>query len=120
MAGWGGAERPEAPIAGEEEAGRGRAIGAPGRGHPPLCVTSLPAAHFQATGRGREQTLGCPGKLYYLEGGDHLQGTVRSLGRVSRRDMLRAARAGEGAVPRIGSFADTNQPALAFRRLGIW
>lgn len=74
MAGWGGAERPEAPIAGEEEAGRGRAIGAPGRGHPPLCVTSLPAAHFQATGRGREQTLGCPGKLYYLGGGDHRKG----------------------------------------------
>lgn len=96
MAGWGGAEQPEAPIAGEEEAGGGGAIGAPSRGHPPLCVTSLPAAHFQATGRGREQTLGCPGKLYYLRGGDHLQGTVRSLGRVSRRDMRRAARSGEG------------------------
>lgn len=88
MAGRGGAERPEAPMAGEEEADRGRAIGAPGSGHPPPYVT-LPAAHFQATGRGREQTLGCPGKLNYLGSGDHLPGAVRSLGRVSRRDVSR-------------------------------
>lgn len=66
MAGWGGARGPRTPIAGEEEAGRARAIGERPGGDPPPCVTSLPSAHFQATGRGREETLGCPGKLYRL------------------------------------------------------
>lgn len=66
MAGWGGAEGPETPIAGKEEAVRGRAIGERASGDPPPCVTSLPSANFQATGRGREETLGCPGKLYRL------------------------------------------------------
>lgn len=116
MAGWGGAERPKAPMAGEEETGRGRAIGAPGSRHPPPYVTFLPAAHFQATGRGREQVLGCPGKLYYLRRGDQLQGAVRSLGRASRRDMRRSR---TRAVPRARGFADTSQPALAFLALGI-
>lgn len=68
MAGWGGAKRPDTPIAGKEEAGRGPTIGVRDTGDPPSCVTSLSSANFQATGRGREETLGCPGKLYNLQG----------------------------------------------------
>lgn len=69
MAGWGGAKGPETPITGKEEAGRGPTIGVRDTGDPPSCVTSLSSANFQATGRGREETLGCPGKLYYLPPG---------------------------------------------------
>lgn len=58
MAGWGGAEGPETPITGREEAGRGRAIGMRASGDPPTCVTSLSSANFQATGWGRGETLG--------------------------------------------------------------
>lgn len=68
MAGWGGAKGPQTPIAGKEEASRGPAIGVRDSGDPPSCVTSLSSANFQATGRGREKTWGCPGKLYYLQG----------------------------------------------------
>ena len=62
MAGWGGAEGPGTPIAEKEGTGCGRAIGVQGSGDPPPCVTSLPTAHFQATGRGRAEDVGCPGK----------------------------------------------------------
>lgn len=66
MAGWGGAEGPGTPITEKEGTGCGRAIGVQDRGDPPPCVTSLPTAHFQATGRGREEDVGCPGKWSYL------------------------------------------------------
>lgn len=69
MAGWGGAEGPGTPITGKEEAGGGRAIGARASEGPPPCVTSLSSAHFQATGGGRGETPGRPGKLYHLKGG---------------------------------------------------
>lgn len=67
MAGWGGAEEPKTPITGKEETGCRSAIGVRVSEEPPPCVTSLSSANFQATGRGREETLGCPGKLYHLE-----------------------------------------------------
>lgn len=69
MAGWGGAEGPETPITGKEEARGGRAIGVRASEHPPPSVTSLSSANFQATGGGREETLGSPGKLYHLKAG---------------------------------------------------
>lgn len=69
MAGWGGAEGPKTPITGKEEAGCGRTIGVWASVDPPPCVTSLSSVNFQATGRGREETLGCPGNLYHLERG---------------------------------------------------
>lgn len=86
MAGWGGAEGPETPITGKEEAGGRRAIGVRPSEDPPPCVTSLSSANFQATGGGREETLGRPGKLYHLKGGAASLGAGsggRSLERVS-------------------------------------
>lgn len=107
MAGRGGAEGPQTPIAGKEEAGRGRAIGERAGGDPPPCVTSLPSAHFQATGRGREETLGCPGKLYRLRVVvprlGQAMGVVPRIGQLSHgEDMLR-----DGA----GTAAQAKSPA---------
>lgn len=117
MAGWGGPEQPEAPMAEEEEAGRGSAIGAPGSGHPPPCVTSQPTAHFQATGWGREPTLGCPGKLCYLGVGDHLQGT-QVPGESQQKRYARSCKIRSRSCPQNRWFCRHYSPSFSIPKAG--
>lgn len=86
MAGWGGAEGPETPITGKEEAGRGRTIGVRDSGDPPPCVTSRSGAISKQPDGGERRRWGVPGSCTTLRVVLPRLGQAGkwSLGRVSR------------------------------------